>query len=587
MTALTMAGALACGAAAAQSAESSAPDETFAPGRILVMPRPGLSVAALDKILVEQGGGRSRRVGSSELRVVDLAVGSERAVVARLARHPHMKFAELDRYVPAALVANDPYLGSAWHIAKINAPTAWDRSQGLGITIAILDTGVYGVHPDLAARMVPGWNIFKNTADTSDFMGHGTPVAGAAAATTNNGIGVVGVAGQAKIMPLVVTDSTGGSFYSVLAQAITYAADHGARVASISFSGLTYSAAVQSAAQYMKNKGGLVVVAAGNTGATSTAPSTSTMIAVSATESNDSYAAFSTYGAFVAMSAPGNGIYSTARGGGYGTYWGTSFSTPIVAGTVALMMAANPRLSSTEIEALLYKTATDLGVAGRDPHFGYGRVNASAAVSAAATAVAVVADTTRPLASITAPLGSSTVSGLVPVNVSATDNVAIVKVELRAKGILVATDTTAPFGFSWDSTRVANGSTALVATAYDAAGNAGASATVTVNVANVAATLPATASADLTAPSITVLSPTSNALQGGTVTVSDSATDNLGATGITQWLYINNSLVFTATGGSLSYAWNTRGLKAGAYTLKFVARDAAGNTSTVSRQVIK
>ncbi|HSW05121.1 S8 family serine peptidase [Aquabacterium sp.] len=565
----------------AGAAHAQAEAQDWAKGRLLVMQRAGLSDAEMDKI-VKVHGAKARRVGKSDLHIVDLPPqASETAVLNLLAHHPHLKFAELDRRVMPAAAPNDPYFGSEWHLAKIGAATAWDGSQGSGVTIAVLDTGVYGAHADLAANMVAGWNVFNNNADTADFYGHGTPVAGTAAAITNNGAGVAGVAGKAKIMPLVVTDSTGGSFYSVISQAITYAADRGVRVASISFSGLPYSSAVQSAAQYMKNKGGLVVVAAGNTGAVDNVAATTTMIPVASTESNDTRTTSSTYGAFVAVSAPGSNIYSTSRSGGYGVYGGTSFATPVVSGTIALMMAANPQLSSTQIESLLYSTAVDLGTAGRDVYFGHGRINAAAAVQAALAAVpSSTTDTTSPQAAISAPLGSATVSGLVPVNVGASDNVGVAKVELRANGTLVATDTSSPYAFSWDSTKVANGTANLVATAYDAAGNAGASATVAVNVANVVV-------ADTTPPTLTILSPTLSTLASGNITVSSSASDNAGASGITQTLYINGSLTTTASGSSLSYKWNTRPLKAGTYTLKFVARDAAGNSTTVSKQVLK
>lgn len=574
----------AIGVAAVSS--GSAPDESYAKGRILVMARAGLSDVELDKA-VGAHGGKARRIGQSGLYVVDLPTSaSEVAVQEQLAHDPRFKFAELDRRVSPAFAANDPYAGSEWHLNTIGAPSAWDTSQGGGIVIAVLDTGVLGTHPDLAAHMVPGWNVFNNNSNTSDFMGHGTPVAGTAAAITNNGAGVAGVAGQASIMPLVVTDSTGGSFYSVIAQAITYAADHGARVASISFSGLPYSSAVQSAAQYMKNKGGLVVVASGNTGAIDNVAPTTTMIPVSSTELNDSLSTFSTYGAFVAMAAPGSNIYSTSSSGGYGIYGGTSFATPIVAGTIALMMAANPKLSSTDVESLLYKTAVDLGAAGRDIYYGYGRVNAAAAVKAAGAATSTTTsptDTTPPTVAISAPLASATVSGSVPVSISAADNVGVSKVELRVNGALYATDTGSPFAFSWDSTKVANGMATLAAVAYDAAGNSTTSAPVAVNVANVVTKV----AADTTPPSVVIVNPINGTVAKNALSVSASATDNSGAAGITQSLYIDGVLKATATGSSLNYSWNTRKVIAGAHTLQVVAQDAAGNSATSSVQVTK
>jgi hypothetical protein len=377
-------------------------------------------------------------------------------------------------------------------------------------------------------------------------------------------------------MPLRITDTAGWGYWSLVAQALTYAADHGARVANISFDGVAGSSTVRSAAQYMKNKGGLVVVGAGNQGTNESISATTTMIPVSATDSNDQITSWSSYGGYVALSAPGVGIYSTSNGGGYGAYSGTSVSSPVVAGTVALMMSANPRLANTQVESLLYSTAVDLGSAGRDIYYGYGRVNAAGAVQAAAgsTTTAVV-DSQPPNVSISAPLASDTVSGLVPVNVSATDNVGVSKVELRANGASVATDTASPFAFSWNSAGVPNGMVTLVAYAYDASGNSTASAAVSVNVANVTSTAPLV---------VSIVKPEPGTVKN-MVSVSTSATDGADSSAISQNLYIDGVLKASGTGSSLSYSWNTRKVPSGAHTIQVVARDAAGKSATSSVQV--
>lgn len=549
----------------------SSPD--FVKGRLLVMPRAGLSDVNLQKILRSNGAGQGRKVGSGELRIVDLPVGTEQSTLQRLAHHPHLKFAELDRIVKIEMATNDPYLGSEWHLAKTNAPTAWDRALGRGVTIAILDTGVESSHPDLAAAMVPGWNFYDNNSNTADVYGHGTAVAGTAAAIANNAQGVSGVAGAAKIMPIRICDPSGSATYSAMAQGLTWAVDHGARVANISYVAAD-SSAVISAAQYMKSKGGLVTTSAGNYSRDMGITPTTALIPVSATESNDALASWSSWGAFVAVSAPGSGIYTTTTGASYGSMSGTSFSAPVTAGVIALMMSANPTLSSSTIESMLYSTAVDLGAPGRDPYFGYGRVDAAAAVQAAAGST-IAADTTPPTTSIAAPLSMSSVSGLVGVDVVAADNVGVVKVELLVNNRVVATDTAAPYGFSWDSTTAANGSQSIVARAYDAAGNVGTSTAVTVTVAN-------NVPVDVTAPDVRFTSPGNGATVSGNTTISTSATDDSGAAGISQTLYINGAAVSSTQGGSLSYRWNTRKVAPGSYTLQVVASDAAGNTSTQS-----
>lgn len=551
-----------------------------AKGRLLVHAHAGLSDLAVDGI-VKPHGGKARRIGKSDLFIVDLpGNASEVAVQARLAHNPQLKFAELDRRVELGFAANDPYLGSQWHLAKINASAAWDVAQGQGVTIAILDTGVAASHPDLAANLVPGWNFYGNNADTSDPHGHGTAVAGAAAAVFNNGMGVASVAGAARIMPVRIADANAYAYWSTVAQGLTWAADNGARVANISYVGVAGSASVQSAAQYMKSKGGLVIVCAGNNGIDEGITPSTTMIPVSATNSSDAKTSWSSYGNFVAVAAPGQDIWTTTRTLGYQAWSGTSLASPVVAGVVASMMAAKPTLSAAQVESLLLSTAVDLGAAGRDPLYGYGRVDAYAAVAAAASAVAT--DTQAPTASITAPGAASTVSGTVTVSASASDNVGVTRVELRVNGSLLATDLTAPYQFAWDTTKLANGNASLAATAYDAAGNSKASSSVTVYVSNATAV-----GADTTPPVVTIGNPVNGSKVSGNVAVKVSATDNAGTSTLRQTLYINGKSVATATGGALNYSWNTRKVAAGSYTLQAVAVDAAGNSSSVQVGVTK
>jgi hypothetical protein len=336
---------------------------------------------------------------------------------------------------------------------------------------------------------------------------------------------------------------------------------------------------VTSAANYLKSKGGLVFVSSGNTGTDQGfAPNTS-MIVVGATDSNDYRASWSSFGSFVALAAPGAGIWTTQMGGGYSAANGTSFASPVAAGVAALMMSAAPTLSNTRIESLLFSTAVDLGAAGHDAYFGHGRVDAVAAVRAALAAVPAI-DSTAPTAAISAPLGSSSVSGLVAVDASAGDNVGVARVELQVNGTTVASDTSAPYGFSWNSANVPNGMANLVAVAYDAAGNAGRSATVAVNVANAAIPAPV---ADTTAPVVRIVNPVAGAVSGS-VAVSVSASDNLGAAGLSQQLLVDGRVVAKGTGGTLSYTWNTRKVAIGTHTVQAIVRDAAGNvgSSTVS-----
>lgn len=570
-----MAGTFALAMCASGASLAAAPAD-WAPSRLLVLPRPGLSALDFTQ-LIKPHGGTAQRVGNSNLHILQLPSGrSETAVLAQLAHHPQLKFAELDRRVPSALVANDPYLGSQWHIAKINAATAWDRALGAGVVIAVVDSGVLPGHPDLV--QVPGWNFVDGNADTADVRGHGTGVAGTAAAIANNGAGVAGVAGAAKVLPVRVSDATGYAYFSTIAAGIIHAADRGARVVNASFGGLYASATVQSAGQYLKSKGGLLVVSAGNSGSDDGAVATDAMVVVSATDGNDAKASWSSFGKYVAVSAPGVAIWTTASHGGYTSMSGTSFSAPMTAGLVALMMSANPGLSPGQVQSLLYASTTDLGAAGHDIYFGHGRINASAAVGAALTAVAI--DAQAPTVAIAAPLGGATVSGPVAIDIVASDNVGIARVDLRVNGGTVASDTTAPFLFTWDSSKVPNGPATVVAVAYDAAGNAQSSAPVALSVANAVPL-------DTTPPVVTIANPLSGSQVKGTVSVSVRGSDNAGPAGLTQTLYLDGKVVATGAGASLTYSWNTRKASVGSHTLKAVVKDAAGNMATSTTVVTR
>ncbi|MDB5906162.1 MAG: peptidase [Massilia sp.] len=556
------------------SLSSAAPPEQWASGRILVSPRPGLPAAAFNKIIKSYGANASRKLNGINVYVVEMPPGREQAMAQALARHPNMKFAEVDGAVSMQMTPSDTYYPNAWHLPIIQAPAAWDIATGSGITIAILDGGVESTHPDLAAHIVPGWNFYDNNSNTSDVNGHGTKVAGVAAALGDNAMGVTGGAWNAKIMPMRISDTAGNlTYYSIIANSLTWAADHGARVANISYI-ISQVATVQNAAQYMRNKGGVVVASAGNTGAFDATPNTSTILTVAATDSADQRASWSAYGPVVDVAAPGVGIWTTTAGGGYGAVSGTSFSSPLTAGVVALMLSANPALQPSQVDSILTSTADDLGTPGRDDYYGYGRINAYRAVSAAKAAV--TADTQPPTVAITSP-GGGTVAGIVTVNVSAADNIGVTQVDLYAGGALVASDIAAPYSFSWDSASRADGLTSLVAKAYDAAGNV-ASSTLSVSVGNT------TPTADVTPPSVSIGNPSNGSTVSGNVSINVNASDNVALSGVS--LYVDGALKATGN-GALSYNWNSRKASDGTHSIQAVARDVAGNSSTQTVQVVK
>ncbi len=337
----------------------------------------------------------------------------------------------------------------------------------------------------------------------------------------------------------------------------------------------------------MKTKGGLVFISSSNTGKLATTAPTDSVIVVAATDRNDVRTSFSTYGPFVNLAAPGYGIASTSSAGSYSGNNGTSFASPMAAGVGALVMAANPALSNVQVQSIMQRTALDLGVAGRDDFYGFGRINAEAAVALALKTVGFK-DTTPPTVNLLSPVANSSVSGTVTVTLSAQDNADVSRVSLEVNGSVVATDNIKPFGFSWNSLNVRNGMNTLVLVATDSSGNSARSLPVAVNVANPIIVVPS----DTTPPVVRIINPTQGAITGNVI-VTAEATDDNKPDGLTQQLFIIDSLssgykpVAYGQGGSLSYNWDTSTLAPGTYRLEVVARDRAGNEGKSSVTVTK
>ena len=544
----------------------------WARGRLLVSPRSGLSAAEFDKAMRPHNGRSKGYIRQLNTHVIELPAGTDEvATMNELRKGRKFKYVELDMAIAPAATVSDPAYSSSWALPKIQAPGAWDSANGSGVTIAVLDTGIDSTHPDLAPNMVPGWNIFDNNANTADVHGHGTWVAGVAAMAANNATGSAGVAWGAKIMPVRIADGNGYAYWSTVAQGIYWAADHGAKVVNVSYNGVSGSSTVQSAAQYLRSKGGVVVVAAGNSGALESIAANDSLLTVAATDQNDVRASFSSYGAYVDLSAPGVSVYTTTIGGGYSSASGTSFASPVVAATAALMLSANSRLTPADVDQLLTGRSVDLGTTGFDQYYGYGRVNAASAVLAAKQTM--VADTQAPAVSITSPTGGR-VSGVVPVDVNSSDNVGVTRVDFFVNGQLVATDSLAPFAFAWDTAGKPDGNYTLSVQALDAAGNRATSPSVAVTVGN-----------DSSAPTIGSFSLTDGMTISSKQTIKVSATDNQSVAKIS--LVIDGKEVAVAYGGSLSYSWSTRRLAKGAHTVTVRVTDNSGNVTSKTVTVYK
>lgn len=392
---------------------AEAPDHV--PGRLVVGHRRDADPGATDRALRANHALVKRYLPALRMSVLDVPEDQSGAILQSLQRSGLFEYVERDYYAHTASVTpNDPDFSAQWHLTTISAPAAWSVTTGsASIVVAVIDSGVDGTHPDLSAKLVPGWNFVNNTSNTSDDLGHGTAVAGTVAAATNNGIGVAGVAWSTMIMPLVVVDSNDSATYSNMAAAIQYAADHGARVINLSVGGSSASSTLQNAVNYAWSKGATIFAAAmNNSNSTPEYPAACTnAIAVSATDTNDALASFSDYGTWITLSAPGNYILTTNSGGGYGYWYGTSFASPIAAGVAALALAVNPSMTNSTLLTLLERNSDDLGPAGYDTSFGWGRVNAYKAVTAAQN---LLAPATISISPTTVALGQSQTQQFTP-----------------------------------------------------------------------------------------------------------------------------------------------------------------------------
>lgn len=292
-----------------------------------------------------------------------------------LTNQPGVMYAEPNYIYRATFIPNDPFFSSRQYAPqKINATTAWDRHQGsASVVIAIIDTGVDGNHPDLNSKMVAGYDFVNDDADPMDDHGHGTHVAGTAAAVTNNGVGVAGIAPGCRIMPIKVLGAGGSGSIDWIVDGITFAADNGAKVINLSLGGGSAAQAYKDAGAYALSKGVLPIAAAGNNGSTNMfyPAGFDEYLAVAATDRNDLRANFSNHGAsWVDVAAPGVDVYATTPGNSYGYSSGTSMASPVVAGVAGVIRSADPSLTPAATRILIQNGCQNVG-----PFVKWGRVN--------------------------------------------------------------------------------------------------------------------------------------------------------------------------------------------------------------------
>ncbi|MCG8367758.1 MAG: S8 family peptidase [Pseudanabaenales cyanobacterium] len=315
-----------------------------------------------------------------------------RSELAKLTEHIEPNYTYSLQFVP-----NDPDYEKQWNLGRIFSESAWDIATGKGVTVAVIDTGVSRV-PDLQkTKFAPGYDFVNDRGKADDDFGHGTHVAGTIAQSTNNNLGVAGIAFEASLMPLKVLDSSGAGTVADIAEAIRFAADNGADVINMSLGGAGDSQVLKDAIEYAYHRGVVLIAAAGNEGRNSASyPARYPhVVAVSATGPTGEKAPYSNFGAGVDIAAPGGDIQPENQSGGilqntinpetgasvFASFQGTSMAAPHVAGVAALIKATGVEDPDSVIHILQAsaRSAKDDSL----NYFGAGHLDAAAAVEMA------------------------------------------------------------------------------------------------------------------------------------------------------------------------------------------------------------
>lgn len=365
-----------------------------------------------ESFLKTLGARRIQNAYKNVFTVAEIPEGSLPSLLQALAKNHAIAYAEPNSRLKAYGIPNDPDYSLQWHLHMINLERAWDYSTGENVTVAVLDSGInpYG-NDGFGDRVLPGFNAFLNsTVRWEDYNYHGTHVAGTIGQETNNGTGVAGIAYAARLLPVKVLNRWGFGFRSSVASGIRWAADQGADIINMSLGEAENSQAISEAVEYAYSKGVTLIAAAGNdSGSDVLAPVSypaagDHVIAVGAVDYNGDRAFYSNGGPELDLVAPGgdkqvddnndgypDGVYQEtfsrylgytrfAVGWDYVFLQGTSMASPHVTGVAALLKALHPEWGPDDIYTALVETAKDLGSPGKDDAYGYGLLDAYAAV---------------------------------------------------------------------------------------------------------------------------------------------------------------------------------------------------------------
>jgi subtilisin family serine protease len=349
---------------AAGATRPTVPTARFDPALLLVTFRKDATRLQIVSLLHSLKAKLVRTIPKIGVGVVRVSPRRRDAVRAALRRSGLVDAAQRDPILQAFdTTPNDTLWPSQWGLRELDLPRAWDLTRGVpSVVVAVVDTGVNASHPDLRAAVLPGLDVTSSGGGTGDPEGHGTAVAGIIASRTDNVTGQAGVCWSCELLPIKVLDASGVGDTSVVATGIVAAVDLGARVINLSLGGPTPTQALADAVAYAQQKGVVVVAAAGNsaTAAQFYPAAYPGVVAVAATDPGRHLYAWSDYGDWVSVAAPGCNVAPTLSGG-YSDFCGTSSATPIVAGLAALAISAAPAATSAQIVAALENGALPIG----------------------------------------------------------------------------------------------------------------------------------------------------------------------------------------------------------------------------------
>jgi thermitase len=424
-------------------------DAEIEPGAVLVRYRVGADLARAAVDLEAEGITEASEIRQIRVHKLRVPPGREREFAARLTARPDVEYAEPSALARAQWTPGDPLYPYQWALTRVGAEQAWNTTRGdPAITVAVLDSGFDAGHPDAPAHLVLGHDYITGATVTSDPFGHGTHVTGIIAGSANNGTGVAGLAPDVTLLNIRVLGADGiGNLYTI-ATAVIDATDAGARVVNLSLGAVSSLYTMQLAVDYAIAHGVIVVAAAGNNGnQTPFYPAAyPNVVAVSATTVDDTKASYSNFGSYVDIAAPGGDnpaagtpsaetrilnlypidatscqypayvspatpvvpvptrnpnatitlvpAFRVDLRPGYCTMRGTSMASPHVAALAGLVWSTRSDLGASQVTDIIKTTANPLGQPVPSSQFGYGRIDAAAAVQAALSAPAVTPTST-------------------------------------------------------------------------------------------------------------------------------------------------------------------------------------------------